>query len=98
MNRDDREQLFERPIVRHRTENRKIGEIFRTEKAAKIGEFFRYILFLLSELIGLFAHVPKKHFTLSFVLEGYQPEIEHREELFARLEGVVIILTVILAV
>jgi hypothetical protein len=40
VNRDDRKELVDRPVIRHRTEDRKIAEILGREELAQIVELF----------------------------------------------------------
>ena len=83
-------------MIGHGLENGKVRQIFRAEQPAQFAEFFRHVFRLLRVTICTLANVPEKHFALGAVFQRNQTEVEHGEEFFPMLEGVVVVLSIIL--
>jgi hypothetical protein len=60
MNRHDRKQLIERPVIRHRAKHGKVRQVLGAQQPAQIAKLFRNVLRLLRILVGALANVPEQ--------------------------------------
>ena len=72
VNRNDRKQLIERPVIRHRAKHRKVRQILGAQQPAQIVKLFRNVFRLLRILVSAFANVPEQHFALGAIFERDQ--------------------------
>ena len=82
-------------MIGNRFEDGEVREVLRAQELSQISEFFGNILRLLGILIGALAHIPEKHFAFRAVFQRNQSEIEQREQFFAMLKRVVIVLAIV---
>src|ERR1051326_4461192 len=96
MNRHDRKQLVQRPMVRHGAKHRKVRQVFSAEQPAQFTKLFGDIFRSLRVLISAFTNVPEQHFALRAIFERDQAEVEQYEEFFTMFKRVVVILAIVL--
>src|SRR5215204_2681473 len=96
VDRDDGEELVERPVVGHRAEDGEVRQVLGAQQAPQLGELFGDVLGHLRVLVGTLAHVPEQDFALGAVFQRDKPEVEEREQLVPVFERVVVVLAVVL--
>src|SRR4030095_11823664 len=96
LDRYDWEQLTERPMIGNGSKNRKNGQVLCAQEPSEIAELLGNVLGLLGVTVGALTDVPEKYLSLRAIFQGYQPEVEKREQLFSVFERVVIVLAIIL--
>ena len=78
VNRHDREELIDRPVVGHRAKDREVAQVLRRKNLLQVVELFFLQLGGLGELRRARADFPEQHFAFGAVFEADQPEVELR--------------------
>jgi hypothetical protein len=82
MDRANREQVLDRPVVRHRLEYGEVTEILVGEVLVQRLDFVRNVFQSGRVLVDHFTDLPKQVFDFRFVFERKETELEHRERFF----------------
>src|SRR6266404_2803746 len=93
--RNNGKELVKSPMIRRRTENRKVGQILGAKQAPKVAELFRHIFGLLGVFVSAFTDIPKQYFAFCTVLQRNKAQVEKGKEFIAMFQGIVIILAII---
>ena len=98
VDREDREELVDRPGVGERLEDREVQDVLVREHRLHVLELLRDLLQRLQVAVDPLADLPEEDLPLRAVLEREVPEVEEREELLLVLERVVVALAEVLRV
>ena len=89
VDRHDREQLPERPVIEQRLENGEVADVLIAERRLELLHFLRHVAQALVQGDDLLGELPVDALDLRFALEIEQPEREHLLRLFLDLLRIV---------
>ena len=92
MDRQDREQLVDRPAVGQRLEHREVAEVGVGHRFLEVFQFLRHLLEPPRDVADLRAGRPVQALREAAELQRQQPQLEHLQHLVAGRRGIVVAL------